>query len=242
MPITEEEFERSAQHVQQDLHQIRANVSAFSKLASRVSTDNMVLRRSIRDACEEIQSIARSVEEKTTALGKLVGTANSKTESVRRRRQQRLLRDLSQLRKEFDQISREAKSREHNVPVADRDEADGENQGLLASDQATGEDELVLLEEGAQLDAELDQERKNAIKSINQKVSIVQDVFQDFAEMTAQQGQLLNDIDSYISAVRNDTKQGMDAVQKAAANGETSMWTIITLCILFAVAIYIVMA
>lgn len=53
---------------------------------------------------------------------------------------------------------------------------------------------------------------------------------------------LADDIDSYISAVRNDTKQGMDAVQKAAANGETSMWTIITLCILFAVAIYIVMA
>lgn len=78
------------------------------------------------------------------------------------------------------------------------DEADGENQGLLASDQATGEDELVLLEEGAQLDAELDQERKNAIKSINQKVSIVQDVFQDFAEMTAQQGQLLSNVSFHV--------------------------------------------
>lgn len=61
MPITEEEFERSAQHVQQDLHQIRANVSAFSKLASRVSTDNMVLRRSMYRQSDAVRTLHREL-------------------------------------------------------------------------------------------------------------------------------------------------------------------------------------
>lgn len=220
------------------IFRINTSVSTYKRLVNTLGTarDNHALREKLH-ATE--QKISQQVEETVAKLKEANETDHTASASTSKKvRDAKLAKDFQAVLLEFQSAQKAAQSRQRKYapvlpPVSSLPELEARR----------GEEETALLqrqrlvaeanESEVMFNAVVIEEREQGIQEIQQQIGEVSEIFKDLAQIVANQGYVIDDIEANIESSASSTVQANIHLTRAAKSQKSSeYWKCVILAII----------
>lgn len=220
------------------IFRINTSVSTYKRLVNTLGTarDNHALREKLH-ATE--QKISQQVEETVAKLKEANETDHTASASTSKKvRDAKLAKDFQAVLLEFQSAQKAAQSRQRKYapvlpPVSSLPELEAKQ----------GEEETALLqrqrlvveanESEVMFNAVVIEEREQGIQEIQQQIGEVSEIFKDLAQIVANQGYFIDDIEANIESSASSTVQANIHLTRAAKSQKSSeYWKCVILAII----------
>jgi syntaxin 7 len=221
---------------------INTGVSSFKRLVNMLGTseDTSSLREKLH---ETKHSINKLIEEMVARLKEENETDHLSSASTGQKlKDAKLAKDFQTVLVEFQGAQKLAQSREKSFTtsvvqsfplppptIANRLESKEEEAALLQQTHQV----LLQVENEALYNEAVTEEREQGIQEIQHQIGEVSEIFKDLAQIVANQGYMIDDIESHIESSQSATIQANLHLTKAAKNSKSSeYWKCVILVII----------
>jgi syntaxin 7 len=240
--LQQQQGSSSSDGVVAGVFRINTGVSSFKRLVNMLGTskDTPSLREKLH---ETKHSINKLVEETVARLKEENETDHLSSASTGKRlKDAKLAKDFQAVLVEFQGAQKLAQSREKSFTtsvvqsfplppptIANRLESKEEEAALLQQTHQV----LLQVENEAPYNEAVTEEREQGIQEIQHQIGEVSEIFKDLAQIVANQGYMIDDIESHIESSQSATIQANLHLTKAAKNSKSSeYWKCVILVII----------
>jgi len=240
------------QIISNNIRQITANVAEIKQNSDKLGTpkDSQEIREDLRRLIEETRTIAKDT---TTALKNAQLEVGPPEQRNRRKLQhQKLLQDLQNVLQRFQEYSKVSAEKERTVPLPKRTSFAKKQDSFWSEPVNKNEEKQGLLDQGKLQALENDttyydnlvKERDQEIKQIEATVFQVNEIFRDVAKLVAEQGTMIDNIESNIQETSVHTTKAVAELRQANEYQKSSRskmcWIALILMVVIAVLVFIV--
>jgi len=236
------------QTISNNIRDITANVASIKEFTEKIGKpkDSVQLRENLRRLIEETRLITKDT---TNALkNNPIETGPSDQRQKRRMQQQKLLQDLQNVIQRFQEYSKLSVEKERSTPLPASaytktssgptwdEPKPNEKQGLLEPSR------FQVLENDLNFQDALVKERDQEIKQIEATVIQVNEIFRDVAKLVAEQGAMIDNIESNIETGSVNVTKATEEIRKASDYQKSSRGKMccIALILLIVIAVIVV--
>lgn len=226
-----------------EISQISANVIQLEQLVKLIGTSKD--SQTTRDKIHNLISTTRQLTKASTDNIKIFDNS-SRGGPEKRHLQQKLTKDLQIWLKKFQEIYKLCVDKESKTPLMEQPKKQEfpstfpVKPGYADMDDGSTEDNSLLQREREQFALQSEQEFNNAliterekgIKEIEKTVLEVNDIFKDLSHIVAEQGVMIDSIESNIERATVETSKGAEELTKASKSQRSSRTKLCCLALL----------
>ncbi|KAK8814931.1 syntaxin-7-like protein [Blastocystis sp. ATCC 50177/Nand II] len=235
-PNNADQLSTSVEDIRLDLQNLESKISELNRMFQNLGTrvDNQQLRTEIKKAIRDLQFLQQKLNEHLDELDQYAKTKGKNRE---------MLKELSELRRIKEKKALQMKDIIDKAEEYIRTNPPQLSVSSTYLDTEEVENKFDKVNPGnanLQYNDMLIRERHEDILSLSTEMNQVQTVFKDLAEMIADQGEMIEDIESNVTSAAEQSKQGVRQIMKAKASQRSSRrkcWTILVVIIIIVIMV-----
>ncbi|KAF9168845.1 hypothetical protein BGX21_010204 [Mortierella sp. AD011] len=220
--VSQYAFQAKVKHISQQIFRISSNVSTIQRLVGYLGTskDSQEVRTKLQDVTEQSRTLVRETSQDIKDLTKF-DAAGKKLEH------QKVSKDFSKVLVDFQKIQRVSAEKQRDFVLKARqvgtrndhyDEESGETgeQPLINDDQRRLQ--LLVVDNELEYNESMITQREEEIREIEHGINELNEIFRDLGSMVHEQGNMLDSIESNVSAIAVTTHAAAEELTTAAVH------------------------
>eukprot|EP01102_Stenamoeba_stenopodia_P019008 TRINITY_DN7064_c0_g1_i1.p1 TRINITY_DN7064_c0_g1~~TRINITY_DN7064_c0_g1_i1.p1 ORF type:complete len:306 (-),score=101.83 TRINITY_DN7064_c0_g1_i1:178-1095(-) len=256
-PSAEPDFNSLNANVSGDIEQLAVGITQVEKMVPLLGTakDTIDLREDLRNHVAQSRNLVHRIQ---SDLKEMISHEHhfDETEKARRKRiTQKLTKDFQTWLSKFHTATKRSAELERSVPppkapssqrstfanpFASEPREDEEKVALLARERSA---QFMQIENDRDFNEAVIEEREQGIQEIESAMREVNEIFKDLSTIVYEQGQMIENIESFVSSAVVNTTIGVDEIKKAEehqTSANTKSYCIVGIVVLIVIAAILV--